>query len=65
MSCDITECPREESNLRTRFRKPLLYPLSYEGEADRYRPSLAAWSLAEREVKPQPKLERDVLPCAT
>ena len=23
--------PREESNLRTRFRKPLLYPLSYEG----------------------------------
>lgn len=25
-------CPREESNLRTRFRKPLLYPLSYEGE---------------------------------
>ncbi len=25
------ECPREESNLRTRFRKPLLYPLSYEG----------------------------------
>jgi hypothetical protein len=25
-------CPREESNLRTRFRKPLLYPLSYEGK---------------------------------
>jgi hypothetical protein len=24
-------CPREESNLRSRFRKPLLYPLSYEG----------------------------------
>ena len=22
-------CPRQESNLRTRFRKPLLYPLSY------------------------------------
>ena len=22
--------PREDSNLRTRFRKPLLYPLSYE-----------------------------------
>ena len=29
---DITTCPREESNLRTRFRKPMLYPLSYEGE---------------------------------
>ncbi len=26
-----TECPRPESNQRTRFRKPLLYPLSYGG----------------------------------
>ena len=26
------ECPRQESNLRTRFRKPLLYPLSYGGK---------------------------------
>ncbi len=25
------KCPREDSNLRTRFRKPLLYPLSYGG----------------------------------
>ena len=25
-------CPRQESNLCTRFRKPLLYPLSYGGE---------------------------------
>ena len=25
--------PRRESNLRTRFRKPLLYPLSYGGLA--------------------------------
>ena len=24
-------CPRHESNMRTRFRKPLLYPLSYGG----------------------------------
>jgi hypothetical protein len=24
-------CPREDSNLRSRFRKPLLYPLSYGG----------------------------------
>ena len=24
-------CPRRESNSRTRFRKPLLYPLSYGG----------------------------------
>jgi hypothetical protein len=26
-----SRCPRQESNLRTRFRKPLLYPLSYGG----------------------------------
>ena len=26
-----TGCPRQESNLCTRFRKPLLYPLSYGG----------------------------------
>jgi hypothetical protein len=25
--------PRQESNLRTRFRKPMLYPLSYGGRA--------------------------------
>jgi hypothetical protein len=25
------KCPRQESNLRTWFRKPLLYPLSYGG----------------------------------
>ena len=29
------ECPRQESNLRTRFRKPLLYPLSYGGDGDK------------------------------
>jgi hypothetical protein len=27
----MDRCPRQESNLRTRFRKPLLYPLSYGG----------------------------------
>ena len=27
-------CPRPESNQRTRFRKPLLYPLSYGGQAE-------------------------------
>jgi len=24
-------CPRQDSNLRTRLRRPALYPLSYEG----------------------------------
>jgi hypothetical protein len=27
----IEACPREDSNLRTRLRRPVLYPLSYEG----------------------------------
>ena len=27
----LRQRPREDSNLRTRFRKPLLYPLSYGG----------------------------------
>jgi hypothetical protein len=39
----MERCPRQESNLRTRFRKPLLYPLSYGGgcfvQASRDRPS--------------------------
>ena len=25
--------PRQDSNLRTRLRRPMLYPLSYEGGA--------------------------------
>jgi hypothetical protein len=28
-----SECPRRESNTRTRFRRALLYPLSYGGRA--------------------------------
>ena len=32
MSRDTTERPRQDSNLRTRLRRPMLYPLSYEGE---------------------------------
>ncbi len=31
MSRDITARPRQDSNLRTRLRRPMLYPLSYEG----------------------------------
>jgi hypothetical protein len=45
------QCPRQESNLRTRFRKPLLYPLSYEGRGPRSR----AWhGLAETPQKTPP-----------
>ena len=33
MPVPLRKCPRQESNLRTRFRKPLLYPLSYGGGA--------------------------------
>src|SRR5689334_102159 len=28
-------CPRQDSNLRTRLRRPVLYPLSYEGPMGR------------------------------
>jgi len=28
-------CPRQDSNLRTRLRRPLLYPLSYGGSGRR------------------------------
>ncbi len=31
-SCE--ERPREDSNLRSRLRKPMLYPLSYEGSPE-------------------------------
>ena len=27
----ISGCPRQDSNLRTRLRRPMLYPLSYGG----------------------------------
>jgi hypothetical protein len=32
----MEKCPRPESNQRTRFRKPLLYPLSYGGKNSRF-----------------------------
>ncbi len=28
-------CPRQDSNLRTRLRRPMLYPLSYGGQGRR------------------------------
>jgi hypothetical protein len=31
LRASIVECPRQESNLRTWLRRPMLYPLSYEG----------------------------------
>ncbi len=34
-SASASSRPREDSNLRTRFRKPMLYPLSYGGGAGR------------------------------
>ena len=30
-ACAATQCPRQDSNLRSRLRRPVLYPLSYEG----------------------------------
>ena len=34
-------CPEEESNLRTRLRRPMLYPLSYQGR--RLRRTRGTW----------------------
>jgi hypothetical protein len=31
VALEKTKCPRQESNLRTWLRRPMLYPLSYEG----------------------------------
>jgi hypothetical protein len=31
VSVELWRCPRQDSNLRTRFRRPVLYPLSYGG----------------------------------
>ena len=31
----LPACPRQDSNLRTRLRRPVLYPLSYEGVIER------------------------------
>ena len=28
-------CPRQDSNLRSRLRRAVLYPLSYEGRSDK------------------------------
>ena len=34
LSLGVSERPRQDSNLRTRLRRPLLYPLSYEGRGN-------------------------------
>ena len=31
LTCAFGECPRQDSNLRTRLRRAVLYPLSYGG----------------------------------
>ena len=41
------ECPRQDSNLRTRLRRAVLYPLSYGGSA-------TAKGYQERAVRPAP-----------
>src|SRR5439155_4485062 len=46
------QCPRQESNLRTRFRKPLLYPLSYGGAGTTIAPLQA--KQAVRRVSQEP-----------
>src|SRR4030095_2432705 len=45
------QCPRQDSNLRTRLRRPLLYPLSYGGGESHEDTSLAAaaWHRSDHE----------------
>jgi hypothetical protein len=43
-----TKCPRRESNTRTRFRRALLYPLSYGGSGEGYRRVADGIRLASR-----------------
>jgi hypothetical protein len=38
-------CPRQDSNLRTRLRRPVLYPLSYEGGPTQHTLAPGAWRL--------------------
>jgi hypothetical protein len=52
------QCPRQDSNLRTRFRKPMLYPLSYEGGAGETRGlrrarirRASAWPIVDQKSK--------------
>jgi hypothetical protein len=45
VSAHIAGCPRPESNQRTRFRKPLLYPLSYGGVFRRFAGISCSWSI--------------------
>src|SRR2546423_2550670 len=55
VSTRSAECPRQESNLRTRFRKPLLYPLSYGGS----RPEGSAADAAFARVRTCPRSAGD------
>jgi hypothetical protein len=43
--------PRQDSNLRTRFRKPMLYPLSYGGSVSFSIPSLETSTRTTREPR--------------
>ena len=54
------ECPRRDSNSRTRLRRPVLYPLSYGGDAISIvarptRPAAVAWQHGRRDPGPTPQ----------
>jgi hypothetical protein len=48
MSRDTPRCPRQDSNLRFRLRRPALYPLSYGGEPTQSSNGLIAAPAAAR-----------------
>ena len=44
-------CPRQDSNLRTRFRKPMLYPLSY-GSISGFQRPFPKWCSHQHNLNP-------------
>ena len=55
----VFSCPRKDSNLRTRFRKPMLYPLSYGAGRER----LAARPAGSRAARAEPAMPGQAEQC--
>ena len=58
----MDRCPRPESNQRTRFRKPVLYPLSYGGSRFIVAwPRAAFWMASEGRRRYEPSRLRSAM----
>jgi hypothetical protein len=64
MSRDITRRPQQDSNLRTRLRRAVLYPLSYGGWRICSRPVFPGWrSKGTRRKYPRTRTRCARMPC--